>query len=88
MKDIIDEFVFQLYAVCKWRAATTEAIREGLNESMWNVEKSEAVLKSLYGGLTEDGKLEFIEECTSRDLFEYYGLIGHFRVKVLLGQYP
>jgi hypothetical protein len=60
---------------------------EEFKGDLWNVKKTEEVLKSLYGGLIESGKLELIEDCACRDLFEYYGLIGHFRLKVLLGQY-
>jgi hypothetical protein len=37
--------------------------------------------------LTETGKLERIEDTYCRVLFGYYALIGHFRVKVLLGKY-
>lgn len=51
--------MFQLYEVAKWRATAGKGLLEKVEE-LWSVGKTEEVLRNLYEGLTETGKLELI----------------------------
>lgn len=84
IQDIIDEFVYQLVLVSRWKTAHRE---QPVDADLWSVQKVEEVLQNLYASLTEGDKLELAEEAYTRVLFGYYALIGHFRVAVLLGRY-
>lgn len=77
--DIINEFVYQLYVVCRWRG---QKQRENQHMDIWQPNKAKDVLKGLYVAWIEDGRLVVPPETSCRDLFAYYSLVGHFRVEV------